>query len=205
MTPGYHLVAIDAKTGKPDPKFGKDGVVDLMDGLGYPLVPWAVDDTGPLIISEAAPPRKAKPGETWDAVNKIGADGSVTIFSSKVDLGTGVETRSFCYVSDIVDGFLIAVEKLEENQLIGPLNLGSESRISIGDLAREIIRISGKDIEIKFDRSHPTVIWGQALDCSLAKEVLDGWIPRVSMSEGLEKCYRQIERQLSAETVGANQ
>ena len=52
MTPGYHLASLDAKTGKPDPKFGKNGVVDLMEGLGYPLVPLAVDDDGPLIISE---------------------------------------------------------------------------------------------------------------------------------------------------------
>ena len=35
-TPGYHLASLDAKTGLPDPKFGKNGVVDLMDGLGYP-------------------------------------------------------------------------------------------------------------------------------------------------------------------------
>ena len=48
MTPGYHLVSLDAKTGKADPKFGKNGVVDLMDGLGFPLVPLAVDDIGPL-------------------------------------------------------------------------------------------------------------------------------------------------------------
>lgn len=116
-------------------------------------------------------------------------------------LGTGVETRSYCYVSDIVDGFLIAVEKLADKQSIGPLNLGSEGRISIGDLAREIIRISGKDIEIEFDASHPTVIWGQALDCSRAKEVLDGWVPKVSLREGLEICYRQIERQLSARAL----
>ena len=39
VTPGYHLASLDAKTGTPDPKFGKNGVVDLMDGLGYPLVP----------------------------------------------------------------------------------------------------------------------------------------------------------------------
>ncbi len=80
-------MAIDAKTGKPDPKFGKAGVVDLMDGLGYPLVPWAVDDTGPLIISEAAPPRKAKPGEGWDPVKKIGADGSIGIDPALGQLG----------------------------------------------------------------------------------------------------------------------
>src|SRR5205085_7129015 len=79
VTPGYHLVSLDAKTGTPDPKFGKAGVVDLMDGLGFPLVPLAVDDTGALIISDAAPPRKARPGETWDPVKKIGADGTIGI------------------------------------------------------------------------------------------------------------------------------
>ncbi len=79
VTPGYHMVSLDAKSGRPDPKFGKDGVVDLMDGLGYPLVPLAVDDSGSLIISDAAPARRAKPGETWDPVKKIGADGTIGI------------------------------------------------------------------------------------------------------------------------------
>ena len=79
VTPGYHLVSLDAKTGKPDPAFGTNGVVDLMLGLGYPLVPLAVDDTGSLIISDAAPARKAKPGEKWDPVKKIGADGTMGI------------------------------------------------------------------------------------------------------------------------------
>src|SRR5574338_1416857 len=79
ITPGYHLASLDAKTGIPDPKFGKSGVVDLMEGLGYPIVPLAVDDSGPLIISDAAPYRQAKPGETWDPVKKIGADGTIGI------------------------------------------------------------------------------------------------------------------------------
>jgi len=79
VTPGYHMVSLDAKTGRPDPRFGRDGVVDLQDGLGYPMVPLAVDDSGSLVISDAAPARKAKPGETWDRVKKIGADGTVGI------------------------------------------------------------------------------------------------------------------------------
>ncbi len=79
VTPGYHLASIDAKTGKLDATFGTNGVVDLMLGLGYPLVPLAVDDSGPLIISEAAPARKARAGEKWDAVKKIGADGTMGI------------------------------------------------------------------------------------------------------------------------------
>jgi quinoprotein glucose dehydrogenase len=79
VTPGYHLASIDAKTGKGDPKFGKDGVVDLQEGLGFPLVPLAVDDSGSLIISEAAPARRAKAGEKWNPVTKTGADGTVGI------------------------------------------------------------------------------------------------------------------------------
>ena len=79
LTPGYHMAALDAKTGVPDPKFGKNGVVDLMEGLDLPLVPLAVDDTGSLIISDAAPYRKARPGETWDPVKRTGADGTVGI------------------------------------------------------------------------------------------------------------------------------
>ena len=79
VTPGYHLASLDAKTGRPDPLFGKGGVVDLMDGLGFPLVPLAVDDSGPLVISDANPPRAAKPGEKWDPVKKIGADGTIGI------------------------------------------------------------------------------------------------------------------------------
>ncbi len=79
VTPGYHLVSLDARTGKADPKFGKNGVVDLMDGLGLPLVPLAVDDTGELIISDAAPARKARPGERWNAESRTGADGTVGI------------------------------------------------------------------------------------------------------------------------------
>ena len=63
----------------PIPKFGKNGVVDLMEGLGMPIVPLAVDDSLSLEISDVRPMRKARPGETWDPVKKIGADGTVGI------------------------------------------------------------------------------------------------------------------------------
>jgi quinoprotein glucose dehydrogenase len=79
VTPGYHMALLDAKTGVPDSTFGTNGVVDLMDGLGFPLVPWAVDDAGPLVISDTYPPRRARPGETWNEETKTGADGTVGI------------------------------------------------------------------------------------------------------------------------------
>jgi quinoprotein glucose dehydrogenase len=79
VTPGYHLASLDAATGIPDPNFGKNGVVDLMEGLGMPMVPVAVDDSLPLEISDVRPMRKARPGETWDPIKKIGADGTISI------------------------------------------------------------------------------------------------------------------------------
>ena len=79
VTPGYHMAVLDAKTGIPDPKVGKNGIVDLMDGLGFPLVPLAVDDPGPLIMSDLATGRKARPGEKWNAETRTGADGTIGI------------------------------------------------------------------------------------------------------------------------------
>lgn len=99
VTPGYHLASLNAKTGIPDPKFGKDGVVDLMDGLGLPLVPLAVDDTGSLIISDAAPARRAKPGEKWDPVTRTGADGTIGIDPS---LGQIANSSPAIIVNDVI-------------------------------------------------------------------------------------------------------
>lgn len=99
VTPGYHLVAIDAVTGKPDPKFGTQGVVDLMDGLGYPLVPLAVDDNEPLEISEADPARRARPGEGWDSGKKVGADGTVGIDPA---LGQLANSSPAIVVNDVI-------------------------------------------------------------------------------------------------------
>jgi quinoprotein glucose dehydrogenase len=79
VTPGLHMASLDAKTGKPDPRFGKNGVVDLMAGLGLPMVPLAVDDTLELEFSDGFPYRQARPGEKWDSVKRVGADGTVGV------------------------------------------------------------------------------------------------------------------------------
>ncbi len=99
VTPGYHMASLDARTGLPDPNFGKNGVVDLMEGLDLPIVPLAVDDSGPLIISDAAPARRARPGETWDPVKKIGADGTVGI---DPELGQIANSSPAIIVGDVI-------------------------------------------------------------------------------------------------------
>ena len=65
VTPGYHLVALDARTGRPAPGFGIGGVVDLMDGLGYALVPWA-GNPGPMLTNGDSGPTRA-PGPAGPA------------------------------------------------------------------------------------------------------------------------------------------
>src|SRR5215208_1578829 len=55
VTPGYHMAILDAKTGLGDPKVGKNGIVDIEEGLGFQIVPLAVDDSGSLEVSDAAP------------------------------------------------------------------------------------------------------------------------------------------------------
>jgi quinoprotein glucose dehydrogenase len=58
VTPGYHLVSLDARTGRPSEGFGERGVVDLMAGLGYELVPWA-GEPGPLATNGDNAPARA--------------------------------------------------------------------------------------------------------------------------------------------------
>jgi quinoprotein glucose dehydrogenase len=85
VTPGYHLVALDAKTGVPiRVRQGRRRRPDGGSRLSARAL--AVDDDGP-IIREGYPARKARPGETWDPVKKIGADGTVGIDPALGQLG----------------------------------------------------------------------------------------------------------------------
>jgi quinoprotein glucose dehydrogenase len=75
VTPGYHMVALDARTGRPAAGFGVAGVVDLMEGLGYPLVPW-VGDPGPMQTNGDNGPRRAPTGAVRGIDPAAGAIGS---------------------------------------------------------------------------------------------------------------------------------
>lgn len=111
--------------------------------------------------------------------------------------GTGQETRTYCYVSDAVDAMLRAMEKLDQHRLIGPLNIGSEEKIRIVDLARKVIAASGKDIELVTLPAPSPATQSQTLDCSKAREMLEGWQPKVHLDEGLRLLYHYVETALS--------
>ena len=109
--------------------------------------------------------------------------------------GTGLETRSYCYVGDVVQAMLTAATKLDGGPLPGPLNVGSETSIRIIDLAREVVSLSGKEIEIVLTPAE-TQVWGQAMDCSRARDLLDGWRPVVPLREGLRRVYDFVSDRL---------
>lgn len=110
--------------------------------------------------------------------------------------GTGKQTRSFCYVSDMVEGL---TKMMEANSFIGPVNLGSINEISILDLAREIIDLSGSKSQLRFESLPEDDPIQRQPDISLAKQEL-GWEPKTSRREGLQKTIDYFEERLSTPT-----
>ena len=96
--------------------------------------------------------------------------------------GEGSQTRSLCYVDDLVEG----IWRLVNSDATGPMNIGNPQEIKILDLARMIIDAADSSSEITFvDRpvDDPEV---RCPDISLAHETL-GWAPEVSLEEGLRR------------------
>lgn len=98
--------------------------------------------------------------------------------------GTGNQERGFTFVSDIVNGSMLAAEKISDATAV---NLGWDKRYKIRDVAETILRLSGhKPSKIHFDTSKPEGPFSRALDISLAKKLL-GWEPKVDLEEGLAR------------------
>jgi len=109
--------------------------------------------------------------------------------------GDGKQTRSFCYVSDQVDGLY----KLLLSDYSLPVNIGNPDEITILDFAEEIIRLTGTKQKIVFKDLPKDDPLQRQPDISRAKEVL-GWEPRVSRQEGMEKTFAYFKG-LSAEAL----
>lgn len=102
----------------------------------------------------------------------------ITIF------GDGTQTRSFCYVDDLIEGFIRLMNSRED--LAGPVNLGNPVEFTILDLAEQVIEMTGSKSKIA---SHPLPQDDpkqRQPNIDLAKQELD-WAPNVPLREGLEK------------------
>jgi dTDP-glucose 4,6-dehydratase len=96
--------------------------------------------------------------------------------------GTGQQTRSFCYVSDLVEG----VVRLMESEVNEPVNIGNPHEMTVEAIAREIIRLTGSKSRIVYrplPEDDPKV---RQPDITRARRLL-GWEPKVSLEEGLQR------------------
>jgi len=106
--------------------------------------------------------------------------------------GDGSQTRSFCYVSDMIEGW-IAMMNCED--FIGPVNLGNPNEFSIKRLAELVIEITQSKSEIVYTSLPEDDPIQRRPDISLAKEKLN-WEPHVNLAEGLEKTVDYFRRVL---------
>jgi UDP-glucuronate decarboxylase len=108
--------------------------------------------------------------------------------------GDGSQTRSFCYIDDMIDGLIKLMNTPDD--FTGPVNLGNPSEISILELAEKILKITRSKSRIVFKPLPQDDPVRRCPDITLAKEKLD-WQPKVSLDEGLEKTVEYFKRVLS--------
>jgi dTDP-glucose 4,6-dehydratase len=108
--------------------------------------------------------------------------------------GPGTQTRSFCYVSDLVDGIL----RLMESNTNDPVNIGNPTELTIQGMAETIIRMTGSSSRIVYKplpEDDPKV---RKPDITRAKQLL-GWEPKIGLEEGLTKTIGYFKSKLSSD------
>ena len=105
--------------------------------------------------------------------------------------GDGKATRVFTYVDDTVEG----IYRLMQSDYHKPVNIGNERQVSIDNLAKLVIKISGKDLKIKHVEG-PEGVRGRLFDNSLARKELH-WKAKIPLEKGIKKTYLWIEKQIN--------
>lgn len=107
--------------------------------------------------------------------------------------GDGSQTRSFCYVSDLVEGIVRMMNN--QQKFIGPVNLGNPSERTILDFAKLIIEMTNSNSKIVYKPLPGDDPTQRKPDISLAKKELD-WEPKVDIREGLTKTIEYFDRKI---------
>jgi UDP-glucuronate decarboxylase len=116
-------------------------------------------------------------------------DSDITIY------GDGSQTRSFCYVSDLVDGLIKMIHS--DSSITGPINLGNPTEMPIVDLATRIIQETNSKSKIKFEPLPSDDPKQRKPDIGRAREVL-GWEPTVELSKGLKETIVDFENRIKS-------
>ncbi|MCH9627724.1 MAG: UDP-glucose 4-epimerase [Chlamydiales bacterium] len=109
---------------------------------------------------------------------------SITIY------GTGKQTRSFCFVSDLVEGLIRLMESPQE--CVGPVNLGNPKEFSMHALADHILQLTGSASQVVYEPLPSDDPKQRRPDISLAQEKLN-WEPTVELEEGLQKTIEYLK------------
>jgi UDP-glucuronate decarboxylase len=109
--------------------------------------------------------------------------------------GDGSQTRSFCYVSDLVDGFIRIMNQTDE--MVGPINLGNPNEFSMLELAKKIIELTDSKSEIKFEPLPSDDPKQRKPDTALAERMLD-WKATVQLNEGILKTIDYFKEKINA-------
>jgi UDP-glucuronate decarboxylase len=104
--------------------------------------------------------------------------------------GEGDQTRSFCYIDDLIDGLIAMMNK---DNIIGPLNLGNPNEFTILELAKKIIEITGSPSNIVYKPLPADDPTQRNPDISLAAKEL-GWSPGIELESGLKNTIQYFER-----------
>ncbi|MBW2635536.1 MAG: GDP-mannose 4,6-dehydratase, partial [Deltaproteobacteria bacterium] len=98
--------------------------------------------------------------------------------------GEGLQTRSFCFVDDLVDGFVRLMDT--EDAVTGPVNLGNSREFTIKQLAETILELTGSSSRLVYKPLPEDDPQQRRPDISLAKKIL-AWEPSVQLKDGLRK------------------
>jgi len=107
--------------------------------------------------------------------------------------GNGKQTRSFLFIDECLEGIR---RLMDSRSFYGPVNIGSEEMVSIDELARIIIEISGKQLRLRHTAG-PTGVRGRNSNNRLIRRKL-GWTPSGTLRDGLAQTYRWIAAQVDA-------
>ncbi|MGS0687134.1 UDP-glucuronic acid decarboxylase family protein [Nakamurella sp. GG22] len=112
--------------------------------------------------------------------------------------GDGSQTRSFCYIDDLVDGLVRLMNTPHE--VTGPINLGNPHEFTMSELASTIRSLVGSDVPVEHHPLPSDDPTQRQPDITRAKEVL-GWVPTVELQQGLEATVEYFRRHLAVDSL----
>ena len=107
--------------------------------------------------------------------------------------GNGSQTRSFCYVDDLIEGFLRLMRSSDD--VVGPINIGNPNEFTISELAEAVIKLTNSSSKVVYKTLPQDDPKQRRPDIGLAKSLLD-WEPKVQLVEGLTKTIAYFDRLL---------